>query len=387
LVTSLLILAIVSTAVGLAGGAIILGAAALEGGLDRPAVLWALASFAAGCFAGGTLWAFAWLCGAQQRLALTQGRIATALERFSGAGASLPVAALERSEADGVEPAASAQAPARRAEQAGSVDEPTAPPDRQLQAILAELRELNLNLLLSDAQRQLKRQHFVQRQERRLRERFEHALGGGDLAEAESALDRFARAIPDSAELAGMRQRLEEARSAAESRDLAQAQRQAEDLMAVGEFEQAAAVAEKLLARHPGSTGAIALVARVRREREAYVTEHRQRLYRKVEVEAGARRWRAALKAAEELLEAYPAGPEAESVRSQMETLRSNARIEEARELRDRILEMINRRRFSEALELARDLVGRFPDTAAAAELTRQMARLEELADAERTGR
>ena len=86
-------------------------------------------------------------------------------------------------------------------------------------------------------------------------------------------------------------------------------------------------------------------------------------------------------------LEAYPAGPEAESVRSQMETLRSNARIEEARELRDRILEMINRRRFSEALELARDLVGRFPDTAAAAELTRQMARLEELADAERTGR
>ena len=53
--------------------------------------------------------------------------------------------------------------------------------------------------------------------------------------------------------------------------------------------------------------------------------------------------------------------------------------LEEVRELRDRIRDLINRRRFMEAFEMARDLVARFPHTAAAEELRGQMDKLAQM--------
>ena len=96
-------------------------------------------------------------------------------------------------------------------------------------------------------------------------------------------------------------------------------------------------------------------------------------------IDGGTDPW-AALAAAGELLEAYPDSPEAAEVRSTLRTLTDNARIEEVRELRDEIRDLLSRRRYAEALACARDLVRRFPTTAAAEELRSQMARLEELA-------
>ena len=92
------------------------------------------------------------------------------------------------------------------------------------------------------------------------------------------------------------------------------------------------------------------------------------------------------LAAAERRREAHPGSPEADAVRGQLETLRANARIEEVRVLRDEIRDMIARRRFAEAVERARNVVERFPDTAAAAELRQQMAKLEELAKGRQGG-
>ena len=83
---------------------------------------------------------------------------------------------------------------------------------------------------------------------------------------------------------------------------------------------------------------------------------------------------------AEQLVEIFPDSPEGRQVAQKMPTLRDNAHLQEARELRDRITRLLSERQFGSALELARQVMERFPETAAAEELRQQMARLEELA-------
>jgi hypothetical protein len=66
-----------------------------------------------------------------------------------------------------------------------------------------------------------------------------------------------------------------------------------------------------------------------------------------------------------------------------MPTLVDNARLQEVRQLRDRFLEMIERRQYAEAVDLARHVVEHYPETAAAEELRDKMPRLEKLARGE----
>ena len=56
---------------------------------------------------------------------------------------------------------------------------------------------------------------------------------------------------------------------------------------------------------------------------------------------------------AHRLLEIYGDSEEARNVRAMMPTLVDNARIEEVREYRDRIVEMVEQLRYAEAIELA----------------------------------
>jgi tetratricopeptide (TPR) repeat protein len=246
--------------------------------------------------------------------------------------------------------------------------------------LLEELRELNVNVLLSESQRQAKRRYLIEREGQRLAEQIERALSAGDVDAARERLDRFVRLVPDDPRIEPLGRRIERARAEAEARDVGEARKRIENLMSVGDFAGAEAVANGLLARHPAAADAVALLARVRREREAFVREQRLALYQRVEKEAAGRHWRGALSAAEELIAGHPGSPECDAVGAQLETLRENARIEEARQLRDRIRELIAAKRFAEAADAARDLIARFPDTAAAGELRQQMPRLAELA-------
>jgi outer membrane protein assembly factor BamD (BamD/ComL family) len=122
------------------------------------------------------------------------------------------------------------------------------------------------------------------------------------------------------------------------------------------------------------------MLDRVRREGQAYRAEQRATMYQRIEQAAMRRRWREAVEAARAFLDAHGDSPEAEPVRLQMPTLEDNARLEAVRELRDRIRDLINRRRFAEAASLARELIERYPDTAAAEDLRGQLPRLDELA-------
>ena len=90
--------------------------------------------------------------------------------------------------------------------------------------------------------------------------------------------------------------------------------------------------------------------------------ERRERMYREIERNAEARHWRAALEAARNFIQAFPKCVDADAIRAMIPTMEDNARIEEVRELRDLIRDLIQRPRYAEAVTHAEDILRRFPD-------------------------
>ena len=263
-----------------------------------------------------------------------------------------------------------------------------APPGRagaegQLQMIFQQLMELNTNVLLTDEQRNAKHEVQAAVAERRMTGEFDHAMAGNDFARASEILDEFARLAPEAKKVQELRERMAVARQKAEMQDAVLATSRCNEAISVAAFDEAARIARYLLAKHPSSAQAADLVSRVSREAAQFQEQQRQRMYAEIQKHAAARQWRRALGAASVLLERFPNSPEAQAVTPQMSTLRDNARIEEVRERRDFIRDMINRKRFTEALQQAEEVIRLYPETAAAEELRGQLDRLRERAKEE----
>jgi hypothetical protein len=152
------------------------------------------------------------------------------------------------------------------------------------------------------------------------------------------------------------------------------------ELMSMARFDEARLLAEALAHQFPDAAEGQALLQRVDREAHSYERQQRQRLYDTIDQLCLDRRYRPALVAAEQLLKAHAHSVEAAEVATRLDMLRANARLEEARELRNRVRDLIVRRRYPEALPVAEDLIRRFGETQAAAELRTQLDRLRELA-------
>jgi len=249
-----------------------------------------------------------------------------------------------------------------------------------LEDILAQLKELNENILMTDEQRRAKAQRRREKLRRGLIDDIQAFLDAADLARAGLALDTLAEKIPGDEQIEPLRKRLHDARRAARDEEIAAVTRRTGDLMATGAFDQAEAEVLAMAQRHPDEPAVASLLDRVRREGRVFKDERRDRMYNEVVRLAEARQWRQALSAARRYVEAFPVGAGADTIGAMLTTMEDNARIEEVRELRDHIRDLIGRRRYGEAVEYARDVIERFPDTRAAEELARQMNRLRELA-------
>ena len=142
-----------------------------------------------------------------------------------------------------------------------------------------------------------------------------------------------------------------------------------ENMMSVAQFARAEKLAQALLAAIPDSNEAEALLDTVRRESFAFRTEQQSRLFAEFQRWTESRQWIKAQTVGEQLIEKYPAGKEGQKVAASMSTVRQNAHFEEARTLRDRIRDLIKRKRYSDAVEVAEDLIHRFPNTQVAKQL------------------
>lgn len=254
-----------------------------------------------------------------------------------------------------------------------------------LDRVLEELAELNANVLLTEEERREKREFRLAEQADQLSRQVELAVLDRNYGEAETTLERLERIDSEHARIAPLREQIQAGQEEQTQEWIQGEVRRASDLMSVSRFEEAFSLAEELHQHYPHSHEADQLLSRVQREASTYRTEQRRRLYAIIQEHSQARHWKQALTGAHKLIETYPDSEEARKIRTRMPTLVDNARIQEVREHRDRMLDLMERRRYAEAVDLARQVVENYPETTAAEELRAQLPRLQELAFANKT--
>ena len=353
---TLWVLAATAAGSGLLCAAVCLLEAKAAPGQARLYIAGALGCALAGCVVGASLWALACVIESLQDRRRSQERILAALEAMGQQLAGYKAGK-------------------------GPTSETRLNPGEQGQHVLKQLAELNVNILLSDEQRRAKHEHLVRTTVDRLGGQIDRSLERGDFSAARECVDELARVAADAELVRELSERVAAARREAEAEDLRHGSQRCDDLIAGGDLAQAEQVARGVLERYPGSTPAAELHARILRELDARAEQQRRHQYEEVEKHASARQWRQALTVAQRLLDTFPGTPEAASVYRQLATIRDNARIEEVRQLRDTIRDLIGKRRFAEALTRAEDVVRRFPGTAAAEELSGQLDRLKRRAE------
>ncbi len=253
--------------------------------------------------------------------------------------------------------------------------------DTLLHQIMDTLAEINTAVLLTEEEKGLRRQEVRAMIVSDLTAQIEAAIETGDFMRAESLCRRFSAAVPGDDQVSVYHEKIQELRTKEAQQQFEEYGRQVNDLMSVSNFVEAQILAQEVCDRFPGFEAAEKLLERVRCEYGSFTTEQTQRLSHQIRLYAEKRQWKNALEAARELIEKFPDSQEAAEVKARMSTLVDNTRIEEVRELRDRILDMVDRRRYAEALELSTQVVDNYPETAAAAELRAQMPKLRELAE------
>lgn len=362
LVTSLKIMAAISAGAGTLAGVGVLSQAALRESLDLDvllqSVIWILGGWVTGC----ALWAISWIVGALARQPIGEALPAA---RSSGVPRLDDLAMLTAAESDRKDAAERDRA--------------------LLQRIADEVAGLREDMSLSPAERAARAENRRRQQLTQSLCEIESAIGAGQFVLAQERLAHLSQAMPEAPDAAGLRVRLAEARATAEAQRVAKARATVDELMSMAAFDKAIAEAEGLARQLPDSVQAAELVERTRREADTFARQQREKLYLQVTRATEMHHWRAALEGARQLARLHAGSVEADEVVAQMELLTENARIEEVRDRRDRISDMIQRRRYRLAVELAEDVIAHYPDTQAAMAFTEQMDRLRELAAKEKS--
>lgn len=253
-------------------------------------------------------------------------------------------------------------------------------PGEKLADLSGRFDELRRLLMMSQQQREQMHQREVEAMRERLGGKIEQSIFASQWNQSEELLRQYRDKVGIDSQYERWSEQLEDRRIAAAQREKRHATEHVEALMAAGRFDEATQAARELSQRMGEDEEIAELQQRVEREQKAYEQDRVGRLYRKVQSQAKQRNWQEALGAAEELRSHYPDRPEARLVEVIQETLRENARLERVRQLRDQIRDMIGRQRYGQALDLAREVVRDYPETAAAQELSQQMERLEQRA-------
>lgn len=350
-----------------AAGVLISVAWFLQAPEDRRGALevWAHAaqSLMFGVVAACLLWAAAWRIRQREEANVSQRRMLRALlhrHRQGGDGDSAKRQPPESSESTGEMSAASQ----------GDL----------LPQLLRQLAELNANVLLTEEERMEKRRRALRKKADDLSREIEAALLERRFDDAGDLVHRLGEVSPEHERLGVFLEQVETGQEE-QVRELISGQVQrAGDLMSVSRFDEAVEVARRLHNSYPHSREADELLERVQREAATYHAEQRNRLFAIIQEHSQARHWKQALAGAHKLLETYADSEEAGRVRSMMPTFVDNARIQEVREYRDRIVDLMERHRYAEAVELATHVVDNYPETTAAEELRAKLPRWQELA-------
>ena len=253
---------------------------------------------------------------------------------------------------------------------------------------LDNLREaiegIALDCLLDEAGRVEKRRQLLLLVRDATIERIRREMADGQWDRAQAAIDRFRANYPvDADQSARLSEELTRRRDQAEAEDVATARRQCDELMSVSAWDRASEAAVSLVAKHPQSTLAKALVARVDRERRVAAEQQRQALYAQIQRHTSRREWKEAVQTAGRLISQFPSSIESEAIKAQMETLTANAEIQHRQAIEGSIKDLVKRRRYEEAAALADELIATYPNSPQASVLRGTIGQLREKAAAE----
>jgi len=176
-----------------------------------------------------------------------------------------------------------------------------------------------------------------------------------------------------------LEEQIESQRARIEARDVETTSRQINDLVALGAWDRAAVVMRDLLERHPDSKPVQDLSRRLSVQREKADAEQRARLMAQAQEAVSHRDWNKALGLANDVIRRFPRSEEADALREQMPTLVQNAEIQTRQQMEKQFRELMKNHDYQEALQLARELMARYPNSPQASALRDQVPRLEEL--------
>jgi len=268
-----------------------------------------------------------------------------------------------------------------------TTSQPTTQLTKDLEAVrslmsedIALLRDINENLLLDETGRKRKIEFLAEQERKRVFAEADDLIKNKDWARARSLMSRLSDKYPDNPIIQERIAAMETLRKSAFADELLHTRKLVHDLIAISAWERATLMADMLMERHPDMTAAKELAAHVCNERVRFREEQIKRMHADIERSISKKRWNDALQVSQQLIEKYPESIEAEALRMQMSTMQTNAEIEKRQELEEQIKDLVKRHNFIQAVELARYVIEQYPASPQANALRSQIDKLEELA-------
>lgn len=250
--------------------------------------------------------------------------------------------------------------------------------------LLTQLRDL---ALMTEGQRLQRAAQLHQQRRDSLCDETRQLISRQQWRAAADAIEKLRSMLPGdsiSDQLAG---ELAAARSSRVEADIAAVQGPLAQFMSVNAWDRVEEIVGRLELAYPGVDRVETLVRDIRREQAVWRTEELQRLMTDFREAADHRRWRQACLIAQQLVERYPEEKAIEKIRVELGTLRNNADAQDRQEMETEFKDLLNRHRYEECVAVAEKMISAYPDSKAAAELTKMLPKLHELIRQDRARR
>ncbi|NLE29284.1 MAG: outer membrane protein assembly factor BamD [Phycisphaerae bacterium] len=250
----------------------------------------------------------------------------------------------------------------------------------QIEQSVLLMREIAENTLLDDAARKKKYELHAYEESKQTFAQVDRLAAAREWSQIRLLMERLIYKYPNNLEPKRHFEQLEEMRKRLFPDELAQSRKTINDLIAISAWDKAVQHARTLLSNHPDMPQARELEAQVLSDRKKFRDEHLKRMAGDIQKLIARKRWNDSLGIARQLIEKYPDSVEAEALRLQMNTMEDNAEIEKRQELEEQIKDLVKRRNFIQAVEMAKYVIATYPSSPQAAVLRNQISKLEELA-------
>ncbi len=250
--------------------------------------------------------------------------------------------------------------------------------------LLTQLRDL---ALMTESQRLQRAAQLHQQRRNALCDETRQLISRQQWRSAADAIEKLRSMLPGDSIADELSRELAASRSGLIEADIAAVQGPLAQFMSVNAWDRVEEIVGRLEMTYPGEDRVERMVRDIRREQAVWRAEEFQRLMADFREAADQRRWRQACLVAQQLVERYPEEKSIEKIRGELGKLRNNADAQDRQEMEAEFKDLLNRHRYEECLAVAEKMISAYPDSKAAAELTKMLPKLHELIRQDRSRR